>query len=174
MMIGSKQDGILFLPLQHQRYSGTSYYGFAKYGNVIFTSYPNRLYYFTIDGNTAMLVGGNYMTNNFYAYSIWHNGKRLIMPYNGNSLVNEVATGIEYSKGTMSTTVGDKPFYTTSLNPQTKTDFACLENMQEGESCEQTWIVIPTGEQGKTYDFFTVYDSTLGGEANTPNVNITI
>ena len=66
------------------------------------------------------------------------------------------------------------PFYTTSQNPQTKDDVSCLANMQEGDSCTQEWTVIPNGVQGNTYEFFTYYDSTVGGDNTTQRVNITI
>lgn len=87
---------------------------------------------------------------------------------------NMVVWASQGIKGPVSTTVGDQPFYTTSPNPQTKTNLACLGNMQQGSSCDQTWTVMPTGKQGTTYDFFTYYNSTAGGNAATPTVKITI
>lgn len=78
------------------------------------------------------------------------------------------------AKGTVSTTVGDQPFYTTSQNPQTKSDVSCLENIQAGTSCEQSWSVMPTGKQGRSYKFFTIYDSSLAGQATTTEVSVKI
>ena len=72
--------------------------------------------------------------------------------------------------GIISTTPGDKPFYTISDNPQT-----CY-NMQDGASCNQTWTVNATGGINTSYDFFTIYSPIIPGiEAQTtPHVNITI
>ena len=46
------------------------------------------------------------------------------------------------------------PFYTTSDNPQT-----CL-NMQDQDTCEQTWQVKATGELDSIWEFFTIYEPT--------------
>jgi hypothetical protein len=67
-----------------------------------------------------------------------------------------------------------KPFYTTSQNPQTKSDVSCLGDMQKDGACEQSWTVLPTGRQGSTYEFFTVYNSSLGKQTTTTKINITI
>lgn len=95
----------------------------------------------------------------------------------GSGSSNGYIGGIAFygsSKGLISTVTGAEPFYTTSPNPQTKTDESCLENMQEGQECTQSWTVIPTGEQGKTYEFYTIYSSPLAATRNTQKVNITI
>ena len=64
------------------------------------------------------------------------------------------------------------PFYTTSNNPQTCT------NMQNGDSCNQTWQVNATGNISSSWDFFTIYEPTTYASiipANaTEKVNITI
>ncbi|MFH1723499.1 MAG: thrombospondin type 3 repeat-containing protein, partial [Elusimicrobiota bacterium] len=78
------------------------------------------------------------------------------------------------SKGVIPTAVGAEPFYTTSPNPQAKADVPCLGNMQAGQSCSQTWTVIPTGPQGETHEFFTFYQSAAGGDNPTSKVEITI
>lgn len=77
------------------------------------------------------------------------------------NVVNWVAQG--GGKGVVPMDSG-KPFYTTSQNPQTKEDVSCLGDMQEDSICEQSWEVVPTGKQGSTYEFFTIYDSSLGEE----------
>jgi hypothetical protein len=46
--------------------------------------------------------------------------------------------------------------------------------MPEDAVCEQTWTVVPTGRVGASYEFFTVYDSSLGAQATTSKVSITI
>ena len=50
-------------------------------------------------------------------------------------------------------TTEDTPFYTTSDNPQT------CPNMQDQDTCEQTWQVKATGEINTIWEFFTIYDS---------------
>jgi hypothetical protein len=86
------------------------------------------------------------------------------------NVIRWVASG---GKGVIPMNSGN-PFYTTSQNPQTSTDAECLANMQTGASCEQSWSVMPTGRQGQTYEFFTVYDSSLGAQATTTKVDVTI
>lgn len=74
-------------------------------------------------------------------------------------------------KGTISTTFGDKPFYTTSPNPQT------CSNMQADDTCTNTWDVNATGDINTSYDFFTTYESLTYAyiDSNkTDKVNVTI
>lgn len=69
---------------------------------------------------------------------------------------NEEATiTIDYSldptiKGIVPMNAGN-PFYTTDSNPQT-----CV-NMLEGETCINSWSVMPTGTTGNSYKFFVDY-----------------
>ncbi|MCH8329124.1 MAG: hypothetical protein IIB81_01885 [Nanoarchaeota archaeon] len=77
---------------------------------------------------------------------------------------------VKEGKGTIPMNSGT-PFYTTSNNPQT------CQNMQDQDTCEQTWQVNATGEINTTWKFFTIYDSITYGpiELNkTDKVNITI
>jgi len=60
---------------------------------------------------------------------------------------------IRAAVSTISTNTGDKPFYTTSDNPQT-----CV-NMESGDNCNQTWQVDATGDVNTTWQFFTIYES---------------
>ncbi|MFH1723779.1 MAG: thrombospondin type 3 repeat-containing protein, partial [Elusimicrobiota bacterium] len=161
-------------PLETITHSAGEFYGFAKHGNVIFGMYPDRLYYFTVEGTVATLVGGSYLSNSFGSYSVWHNGARLIVPRYSSNLVYEVATGITYGKGAVKTEAGARPFYTTSPNPQTKGDVACLENMQGPSSCEQTWTVMPTGDPDSTHKFFAIVEATLTEGVRSPTVEVTI
>jgi len=52
------------------------------------------------------------------------------------------------------------PFYTTTSNPITQNDFACLGNMDDGDSCDINWIVMPTGEHMSDWLFYLIYSST--------------
>ncbi|MDD5340060.1 MAG: right-handed parallel beta-helix repeat-containing protein, partial [Candidatus ainarchaeum sp.] len=58
-------------------------------------------------------------------------------------------------KGVVSNVTGARPFYTTSSNPATG---SCLNNMQNGTSCNSTWRVVATGDNGN-YEFFTIYET---------------
>ena len=64
------------------------------------------------------------------------------------------------------------PFYTISNNPQT-----CV-NMQNGDTCNQTWQVNATGNINTTWEFFTIYEPTTYasniGSNKTKKINITI
>lgn len=87
-----------------------------------------------------------------------------------------VVEGAEGYKGTIPINNGT-PFYTISPNPQNSSNLACLQNMQAGDTCNQTWQVNATGEINTSYDFFTIYDSITYDniETNrTSKVNITI
>jgi hypothetical protein len=101
----------------------------------------------------------------------------------GTSWCNEVRTqrnqlfynALTYDlyKGVVPMDAGE-PFYTTSQNPQTKSDVSCLGDMQKDGVCEQSWEVVPTGKQGSTYEFFTIYESSFGKKVDTEKVKITI
>ncbi|MBN2203145.1 MAG: VCBS repeat-containing protein [Candidatus Aenigmarchaeota archaeon] len=83
--------------------------------------------------------------------------------------------GMDYSKikGVVPMDESAKPFYTTTQNPMSGSDISCLQDMDTGDICEQTWNVMPTGQQGSSYSFFTIY-SFMDDEALTDTVNITI
>ncbi|PKP56283.1 MAG: hypothetical protein CVT88_10365, partial [Candidatus Altiarchaeales archaeon HGW-Altiarchaeales-1] len=87
---------------------------------------------------------------------------------NGPNQTMTVVCEVEGAKGAISTTVGDKPFYTINQNPQT------CSNMLENQTCNKTWQVNATGKMGKTWEFFTIFNSTLFGSSQTGKVNITI
>ncbi len=62
------------------------------------------------------------------------------------------------------------PFYTTDLNPQT------CSNMLAGETCINTWHVMPTGNIGDKYEFFVDYipENTAIPSKQTTKIEITI
>ncbi len=66
------------------------------------------------------------------------------------------------------------PFYTTSPNPQNSANTACLQNMQDGDSCINTWSVMPTGSVEETYTFFVDYIPENGEAKRTTQLDITI
>jgi len=65
------------------------------------------------------------------------------------------------------------PFYTINANPRQAANLSCLEDMQEGDSCEITWTVNATGPADRTFEFFTILE---GAEiSNTSErINLTI
>ncbi len=73
------------------------------------------------------------------------------------------------SKGAVSTTVGATPFYTTTANPH---DSSCLDVMQDGSSCNVSWMVNATGDFGN-YTFFTIFETDYMSNI-TDKLNITI
>lgn len=102
-----------------------------------------------------------------------------ILKSNGKSIIDSIGTNYTFtrinanyaanSKGDISTTIGAEPFYTISANPH---DSSCLINMQNGESCNQTWVVNATGNG--TYEFFTIYETDYFEYNITEKINITI
>lgn len=91
-------------------------------------------------------------------YSIWE-----MEVYSGTGLI--VGT-----KGTVSTTPGANPFYTTDANPQ-----ICY-NMRKDDTCDTTWEVYVNGNN-LTYPFFVIYDTldvnVLNIESQLVNITIT-
>jgi len=79
------------------------------------------------------------------------------------------ATYTSFDKGVIPMNAGN-PFYTTDQNPTN-----CL-NMLEGETCVNTWSVMPTGSIGGKYDFFVDYVPADAGitAKKTPKLRITI
>ncbi|PKP56947.1 MAG: hypothetical protein CVT88_09560, partial [Candidatus Altiarchaeales archaeon HGW-Altiarchaeales-1] len=84
----------------------------------------------------------------------------------GNSYYFYYLTG-EFGKGIIPMNNGT-PFYTINSNPQ------ICSNMHENQTCNKTWQVNATGAVGKTWEFFTIFNSTLAGNSQTGKVNITI
>ncbi|PKP56445.1 MAG: hypothetical protein CVT89_06200 [Candidatus Altiarchaeales archaeon HGW-Altiarchaeales-2] len=73
----------------------------------------------------------------------------------------------EFGKGIIPMNNGT-PFYTINNNPQ------ICSNMLENQTCNKTWQVNATGAVGKTWEFFTIFNSSLAGSSQTGKVNITI
>jgi len=58
------------------------------------------------------------------------------------------------------------PFYTLTQNPNDRTNTSCLGDMQNGESCNVTWVVNATGEDGTVWEFFIIANSSNHTTAN--------
>jgi len=75
-------------------------------------------------------------------------------------------------KGVIPTTQGAVPFYTNLTNPQT------CSGLKDGQSCNLTWWVNATGNSGRIYNFFTIFDAiqyvAYIGQDNTTNVEVMI
>ncbi|MBN1385365.1 hypothetical protein JW968_00115 [Candidatus Woesearchaeota archaeon] len=80
-----------------------------------------------------------------------------------------------FKNGTIPMTVSI-PFYTIDQNPRYPENQTCLQGMNAGESCEQTWRVNATGNVGSNWDVFTVYSSSNPSviEHQTSAVDVTI
>ncbi|MEA3255085.1 MAG: C1 family peptidase [Candidatus Altiarchaeota archaeon] len=50
------------------------------------------------------------------------------------------------------------PFYTIDLNPVYPSNLTCLQDMFDGDSCNQTWRVNATGEHLSGWTFYTIYE----------------
>lgn len=89
--------------------------------------------------------------------------------FSGN-LITGMATGY------LVPTTPTDPFWTNSSNPANSSDFACLNDMQMGDSCNTTWWVNATGNISTTGEFFSFYNTTdYGGMENESlHINITI
>ncbi|MFH1424887.1 MAG: right-handed parallel beta-helix repeat-containing protein [archaeon] len=77
-------------------------------------------------------------------------------------------------KGVVPMNEGD-PFYTTTANPMTYEDTACLGAMDTDDTCPVAWNVMPTGSHGTSYNFYVIYASDSNPEeTNSPTIEITI
>ncbi|MBU4456210.1 MAG: S8 family serine peptidase, partial [Nanoarchaeota archaeon] len=74
------------------------------------------------------------------------------------------------AKGIIPTTVGAKPFYSLTPNPHNE---SCLSLLNDGESCNITWIVEATGDENNTYEFFVIFEMDYRQNWS-DKVNITI
>lgn len=103
--------------------------------------------------------------------SSWFSLSDLGSPWNIRDLMIRTVVVSEAGKGVIPINSGT-PFYTLSNNPQT-----CI-NMQNGDTCNQTWQVNATGSINKTYEFFTIYEPTTYApyiaSNKTKKINITI
>ena len=119
-----------------------------------------------------------FSSNTTYTYIISCNGT----DYEPLSLSDDIIVqNSSESKGLISTTEGATPFWTNaSSNPANSSEYSCLLNMRGGETCNQTWYVTPTGNVGTTWNFFSIYESTVNSSyvisntSNTVNVTITL
>ncbi len=73
------------------------------------------------------------------------------------------------AKGTVPTTPGARPFWTSSTNPVLT---GCLQSISDGGSCNTTWTVNATENNG-TFEFYAIYENEFNYNT-TPKVNITI
>ncbi|MFC1742292.1 beta strand repeat-containing protein, partial [Nanoarchaeota archaeon] len=111
-------------------------------------------------------------------YDVRVTGGSGLVGVGANTLVTQRFGIFEYNatKGAISTVPGTLPFYTNGSNPVNYTDFPCLENMQDGDSCVVEWYVNATGDRGDTYRFFSEYESDnytgLDGEGSSLNITI--
>lgn len=73
-------------------------------------------------------------------------------------------------KGVIPTDPNAKPFYSLTPNPH---NAFCLDRINLGETCNQTWTINTTGDLGTTWEFFTIYKTKYDYNI-TPKFNITI
>jgi PGF-pre-PGF domain-containing protein len=115
-----------------------------------------------------------------YNRSLTPSGIKHLLKYNGVNIFDYEGTGYNFTrvdalaatqaKGDIPTTIGAEPFYTISANPH---NASCLTHLDDGESCNQTWVVNATGPGNSVWEFFTIYETDY--EHNTTDrVNITI
>ena len=74
------------------------------------------------------------------------------------------------AKGIIPTTIGARPFYTLSNNPNND---GCLNFISDGGTCNQTWVVNATGFSNTTWEFFVIYEGKYNFNLTTA-INITI
>jgi len=99
-----------------------------------------------------------------------HNGPKLYDSGSKHTFTKVRVKTAAQAKGAVPTTPGATPFYTLSPNPHNAN---CLTTIQDGDTCNQTWIVNATGELNSTWEFFGIYE-TLYQTNTTPRFNITI
>ena len=93
--------------------------------------------------------------------------------YDNYTLVTgSIAFAVPEPKGVISTTQGAVPFYTINNNPQT------CSGLKGGDECNLTWTVNATGDSGRIYNFFTIFDAiqyiAYVGQDNTTDVEVMI
>ncbi|NOR84849.1 hypothetical protein GQ473_01920, partial [archaeon] len=128
--------------------NGTNYYNSS-----LWTTYWNSSYY-VIDmigtWNVSILAGDG---DGNSTYSTW---------------TFDVTTKV------IPTTVGARPFYTTSDNPQDGTFSNCLSDLRAGDECINNWTVNATGPGDTTWEFFVEYNATTYSAYITDNVTETV
>ncbi|MFH1641590.1 MAG: S8 family serine peptidase [Nanoarchaeota archaeon] len=87
------------------------------------------------------------------------------------SLVSDI--DMDTSKGTIPMNNGN-PFYTIDQNPVYPANLSCLQNMQDGDSCNQTWTVNATGAHLSAHNFFVIYSGDNIEETDTGKIQIQI
>ncbi|MEK6876939.1 MAG: S8 family serine peptidase, partial [Nanoarchaeota archaeon] len=103
-----------------------------------------------------------------YDRSSWASLTDYGSPYDTYDLMIRAVVVTEEGKGAIPMNSGT-PFYTIDNNPQ-----ICV-NMQNGDTCNQTWQINATGAINSSHEFFTIYDSVYDIPTNkTAKVNITI
>ncbi|MEM5793312.1 MAG: DUF2341 domain-containing protein [Candidatus Aenigmatarchaeota archaeon] len=113
--------------------------------------------------------------SNISRSSSWINASYLTMTDNLITYGPEegVSTGIKY--GPVSTTPGDKPFYTINSNPQKCINMKYLGTNQ---TCQTSWQVNATGDLETTHEFYVLYNltkySSYVNSNETNHINITI
>jgi len=114
---------------------------------------------------TYFVYERNFTSNGNYPYTV----SCISSSYTDLSASDSIVIGTfgNETKGAISTTVGDVPFYTISNNPQTCT-------LRGGENCVVTWQVNATGILEKIYDFFVEAIGTYVSITNSSHVNIQI
>ncbi|PKP59005.1 MAG: hypothetical protein CVT88_06395, partial [Candidatus Altiarchaeales archaeon HGW-Altiarchaeales-1] len=119
--------------------------------------------------NAYSRIGINYDTINNYYLLIEDDAPDI----HKGTAVTFYPPGYIFGKGTIPMFNGT-PFYTMDQNPRYATNLSCLQNMYENDTCNVSWQVNATGKMGKTWEFFTIFNSTLSGGSQTGKVNITI
>ncbi|MGC9032073.1 MAG: hypothetical protein ACP5H9_01540, partial [Candidatus Woesearchaeota archaeon] len=120
-------------------------------------------YYYDFD-NSNPEETSNFTTNLFVVLNCSEGNHTLYVKAKDNAgnigPVSTVSCLVYSEKGIISTEIGATPFYTTSANPQTKSSISCLANLQQGQSCNVSWIVNATGTENTNYVFFVFVNSS--------------
>lgn len=113
--------------------------------------------------NFTLTIENQYLNLGYYNYTLTinlSNGQILRVPY----MINIVGTN--QSKGLISDTIGETPFYTNESNPR-------VLSLSENESQLVTFWVNATGDIGDTYNFYGFTDNGLDINVS-DNWNVTI
>jgi len=114
---------------------------------------------------SSFLYERNFTSNGAYTYGV--NCSSSYTSLSANDLI-VIGQFKNQTKGIISTTVGDVPFYTTSNNPQQ------TSNLRGNESQVISWSVNSTGILGKVYDFFVEAIGQFVSYTTSSHVNLTI
>jgi len=100
------------------------------------------------------------------AYIAEYNTRYIDTTSGHHTILTDYISIVSDPPGLLPVPVNTGSFYTTSSNPQTSANAACLANMANGQSCTVSWTM--KAEVSGKYKLFATYTSTVLSSTNSP------